>query len=182
MVVRAVSGAALALLLTVPCTAGQDTLEEQIRRHDLRVEQRKVGLLGVRLSHPQYVSASLGVLWTKQPKDYDCTTLCDFRGATVEIEPGIAGAQVGAGYAILVGDKGRNRFFLRRVYIGWGVKAAFLRTWGNDSLQPESQSFLGIEGRFTVTRINLRLGVFRSLSSDEVNKPWMVTGGIGWGF
>jgi hypothetical protein len=190
MLVHGLWCAALALVLTVPCVAGQeedrktgsDTLIDQIRRHDARIEQRRVGLLGLRLSHPQFVTGSLGVLWARQPADFDCTTGCDFRGPMVAIEPGLAGAQVGVGYGILVGDKGRNEFFLRRVYIGWGLKATYLRTWGNDSLEPADQSFLGIEAKFTITQIDFRLGAFRSLSRDEVTNPWIVTGGIGWGF
>jgi len=177
-------------LLALPCAAESDPvpdprhdpLVEQIRRHDSRKEMRRVGLLGLRLTYPQEVAGTLGFLWARQPVDFDCTTGCDFRGPMVLLEPGIAGAQVSAGYAIAVGDKGRNDFFLRRIYVGWGIKVAFLRNWGNDALKPETQSFLGLETEFTITQFNLRFGVFRSTATGEVERPWMVTGGIGWGF
>jgi hypothetical protein len=188
--IRGVLAATLVSLPALPCAEDSgsvpdprdDPLVEQIRLHDARKEMRRVGLLGLRLTYPQKFSGTLGFLWARQPADFDCTTGCDFRGPMVQIEPGIAGAQVSAGYAIVVGDKGRNTFFVRRIYVGWGIKVAFLRNWGNEALQPATQSFLGIETEFTITQVNLRFGVFRSTSRAEVERPWMITGGVGWGF
>jgi hypothetical protein len=177
----------LALLgVAAPCSADPDPaavdpLVERIREHDAQTELRKIGLLGLRLSSPQRLMGSLGVLWARQPADFDCTTGCDFRGPMLELEPGVAGAQVSFGYGIFVGDKGRNKFFVRRAYVGWALKGAYLRMWGNDSLEPEDQSFLGSEAQFTIAQVNMRLGVFRSLSSDPDDR-WRVTGGLGWGF
>jgi hypothetical protein len=187
MTARITSCAVLALIwLAVPCfadpdAAGSDPLVERIREHDSQTELRRIGLLGLRLSSPQNLMGSVGMLWARQPADYDCTTGCDFRGPMLELEPGIAGAQVSFGYGILVGDKGRNKLFVRRAYVGWALKGAYLRMWGNDALDPEDQSFLGGEGQFTIAQVNMRLGVFRSLSSDPGDR-WRLTGGFGWGF
>jgi hypothetical protein len=175
--------AALALLLALPCGADDSaSLVEQVRRHDLKRELRRVGLLGARLSHPQQVVGSVGVMWVHQPPDFDCTTGCDFRGPLVEVEPGLAGMQIGAGYGVLVGDRRLNRFFMRRVFIGWGVKAALLRTWDNSTLDPAQQTFFGVEAQFTITQVNFRLGVMHNSWTEELEDPWLVTAGIGWGF
>ena len=48
--------------------------------------------------------------------------------------------------------------------MGFGIKGALLRTWGTSTLDPSGQTFAGIEGAYTVTRVNLSVGLFRSLS------------------
>jgi hypothetical protein len=190
---------ALALVLALPGFAGtdqadqadqvdqvdqadQDELIERIREYDARKKTMAVGLLGARVSHPEVLSGTIGVLWARHPVDFDCTTGCGHRGLMVELNPGIAGAQAGIGYGILVGDKGTNKFFVRKAYIGWSFMGKFLRTWGNGSIEPEQQSFLGAEGQFTFSQLNLRLGLLRSLAGADAGDRWLVTGGLGWGF
>ena len=184
-------GCALAALLaTLPCLAGEgaeepattDELIELVREHDSRTERRRVGLLGLRLSHPQQVAGSMGAIWVRQPVDFDCATVCDFRGPFVEAEPGLAGLQLGAGYAVLVGEKGRNARHLRRIYVGLGIKGTWLRTWGNAHVDPAVQEFAGVEVNATIAQVNFRLGMLRSLSHPEPRERWLVTGGLGWGF
>ncbi len=65
--------------------------------------------------------------------------------------------------------------------MGFAVKAALLRTWGNATLDPPGQTFAGVEGAFTVTRVNFSLGLFGRLS-DRGDRDWLATAGIGWGF
>jgi len=180
----------LALLAALPCPAGQGAAEDgspadlidEVREHDSRTEPRRVGLIGLRLSHPQKVAGSLGAIWVRQPLDFDCATVCDFRGPFFEVEPGLAGAQVGAGYAVLVGEKGRNTRYLRRVYVGLGIRGTLLRTWGNASVTPSEQTFAGVEVDATIAQVNFRVGLLRSLSDPDSGDRWLVTGGIGWGF
>ena len=182
--------ALLALLGALPCPAGDGErsdaapadLIEQIREHDSRTEVRRIGLLGLRLSHPQQVAGSLGAIWVRQPVDFDCSSACDFRGPLAQIEPGVAGVQLGAGYAVLVGEKGRNTHYLRRIYVGLGIKAALLRTWGDAAVEPADQTFAGLEVDAAVAQVNFRLGLFRSLSRAGTEDRWLVTGGLGWGF
>jgi hypothetical protein len=180
----------LALLAALPCPAAQDEtsdaapndLIEQIREHDSRTERRRVGLLGLRLSYPQRVAGSLGAIWVRQPADFDCATVCDFRGPFAQIEPGLAGVQLGAGYAVLVGEKGRNTHYLRRIYVGLGVKGTLLRTWGDAPVNPPDQTFAGVEVNASIAQVNFRLGMLRSLSDPASGEHWLVTGGLGWGF
>jgi len=64
---------------------------------------------------------------------------------------------------------------------GFGAKALVMRTWGDSPLTPQDQTLAGVEGEFTVARVNFSLGILRSLADDR-DDPWVVTGGIGWGF
>ena len=161
--------AASALLMVLPSGADDSaSLVEQVRRHDAKREMRRVGLLGARLCYPQQVAASVGIMWVRQPPDFDCTTGCDYRGPLLEVEPGVAGMQVGMGYGVLVGDRRLNKFFMRRVFIGWGIKAALLRTWGDSTLDPAQQTFFGFEAQFTITQVNFRLGVMHNSWTEDV--------------
>lgn len=183
---------ACVLLAVPPCLGGppQDSdntardseLRRRIREYDRDLVKRKVGLLGLRLSNPLRLSGSLGGMYVRQHRDYDCTTVCDFRGPFYQFEPGLTGAKLGVGYGTIVGEKERNRHYLRRVLVGFGIKGALMRTWGDASFGRSNETFLGTEADFTVTQVNFRLGLFRSVSADADEDPWMVTGGIGWGF
>jgi hypothetical protein len=182
---------ALAVCLAVGAVSGSaegppgpppSDLESHIEHEEQDLETRMVGLGRVRLSVPQHVSGSLGMLIARQPGDFDCTTVCEYRGALLQVEPGLAGGQVSAGYAVVVGELGDNDHFLSNVFLGYGVKAALMRTWGDSSLSPPEQTLLGIEGSFTVIRINISLALFRPVGSDDFDDPWIVGGGLGWGF
>jgi hypothetical protein len=192
-----VAGAVLALaLLGPPCAApcraesgpgepgepgGSDPIEI-VREYDSKLETRKVGLLGLRVTHPKRLSGSIGAMLVKQHPDFDCTTLCSFRGPFVQLEPGLNGGQLSVGYAELVAEKGRNAYYLRRVIVGFGLRAAVLRTWGDASVDPVRQTFLGAEGDFTIAQVNFRLGLFHSITSANETDRWLISGGIGWGF
>jgi len=170
--------------LALPGAADDDpsALIEEVRLHDSRTERRYVGLLGAQISHPQQVAASIGVIRVRQPEDWDCTTACDFRGPMFQFEPGLAGTQVGLGYGIIVGEKGRSKSFVHRILVGWGAKATILRTYGGAVVDPPDQTYFGVEGEFTITQVNFSLGVMRSFHDTAGEDRWLVTGGIGWGF
>lgn len=174
-----------ALLVAYPCAADGDEPSARIariREHDAQVESRRVGLLGLRLHYPQEVAGSLGVIWVRQPVDFDCATVCDFRGPFVQLEPGTGGAQLGAGYAVIVGEKGRNSFYLRRIYVGLGVKATLLRTWSGAAAETAERTYGGVELNASVAQVNFRLGLLRGLSDANERDRWLIAGGIGWGF
>jgi hypothetical protein len=174
----------------LPCLAVEDevfddetkALIEEVRRYDSRTERRHVGLIGARLSHPQQVSASVGMMWVRQPADWDCSTACDFRGPLVQIQPGLAGTQLSAGYGILIGEKGRSKHWVRRAIVGWAAKLAVLRTYGNADVEPPDQTFIGGEAEFTITQVNFSVGVMRAVGHADGGDDWLVTAGIGWGF
>jgi hypothetical protein len=160
----------------------REELAEQILNESEDIETRVAGIYRVRLSYPQRLSAGIGGLVVRQPANYDCIAVCDFRGFMFQFEPGIAGGQFNAGYAIVFGEKGHNKRFLSRVHTAYGVSVAYLRTWGNSGLDPPDQNRLGIEGDFTVIGVNFSVGVFRHVGSGEPSHPWLISGGIGWGF
>jgi hypothetical protein len=154
----------------------------RILEEDRDLERRVVGLTRFRLSHPQRASAAIGAMMVRQPARYDCSTVCEYRGVFVQAEPGISGGELSAGYAVLMGEKGRNEHFLSRVYLGYGIKGALLRTWNDADLTPSDQTLVGVEGDFTIIHVNFSLGLFRPVDTGEAEDPWVVTGGVGWGF
>jgi len=161
--------------------AGGD-LTSRILEEEQDSELRVVGLTRVRLSAPQRISAGVGVIFSRQPSIYDCSTVCDLRGLFVQAEPGYSGGQLSVGYADIMGEKGGREHFLPKVYLAWGIKATLLKTWNEADLTPSDQTLLGVEGDFTVIRINFSLGVFRHVGSGDPDEPWVLTGGVGWGF
>jgi len=184
-------GTALALALTFPLVQAadpapvgtKDEITERIVAEQQDRELRVVGLGRVRVSFPQRISGALGAMVVRQPVDYDCRTVCEFRGLYVQAEPGYSGAQISAGYAVVMGETDRSSRFLSRPYLGWGVKGALLRTWDSANLTPSAQTFVGAEGELSIIRINFSLGAFRSVDSGpEPENDWIVAGGMGWGF
>jgi hypothetical protein len=181
------------LLVTVAAAAAEpqdppatepaaDDLTKRILEEEQDSELRVVGVSRVRLSFPQRISAGVGAMFSRQPTIYDCRTVCEFRGLFVQAEPGYSGGQLSIGYADIMGEKGDNEHFLTRVYLAWGVKAALLKSWNGADLTPSDQTLLGVEGDFTVIRINFSLGVFKHVGSGDPDEPWLLTGGVGWGF
>jgi hypothetical protein len=167
---------------TPPDDTPPQEIASRILEEDRDVERRVVGLTRFRVSFPQRVSGAVGAMVVRQPARYDCSTVCEYKGLFVQAEPGLSGGELSAGYAVLMGEKGRNEHFLSKVYLGYGIKGALLRTWNDADLTPSDQTLLGIEGDFTIIHVNFSLGLFRHVGSGEADDPWVVTGGIGWGF
>jgi len=108
--------------------------------------------------------------------------VCDMRGMVAQIEPGLAGGQASLGFARVIAQAGEFERVLSKFYLAYGVKAALLRTWGDSPLNPEHQTLAGIEGEFSIDRVNFRLGVFHRISNIGSKEGITVTGGLGWGF
>ncbi len=166
----------------VETSSPESEFTSAILKEERDLERRIVGLGRVRVSFPQRVSGALGAMIVRQPVSYDCSTLCEFRGLFIQAEPGYSGGQINAGYAVVFGEKGRNEHLLSKVYMAYGLKGAFLRTWNDADLVPSDQTLLGLEGDFTIIGINFSLGAFRQIGQDRQAEDWVVTGGIGWGF
>ena len=111
-----------------PGDALPEDIATRILEEDRDVERRVVGLTRFRVSFPQRASAAIGAMMVRQPARYDCTTVCEYKGVFVQAEPGFSGGELSAGYAVLMGEKGRNERFLSKVYLGYGIKGALLRT------------------------------------------------------
>jgi hypothetical protein len=156
-------------------------LTREILAADQDRDVRRYTLLRTRVSHPQRLSVGSGLLWTRQPVTYDCTTVCEMRGLALEVEPGVNGVQISAGFAVAAAETRGHERFLARVYRAYGVRGAVLRTWGDADLDPAEQTLAGVEGQFTVIGVSFSLGLFKRLGSSAP-EPWSVTGGLGWGF
>lgn len=165
-------------------TAEQDEALVQVREDINNMKHRWYGLMRVRWSDTQLFSAGLGAMLVKQPQSMDCSIGCAIRGWHFEVEPGIYGIQGGVGWGKLVGESGRTRL-MHTVHFGWNVRAVVLRTWGDSSLYPQSQTLAGVEASVSIVRMNISMGVLKSLYSgpgEEYGDDWILTTGFGWGF
>lgn len=185
---------AAALPLAVACSAplvaqpaeepaaGAASPAALVRQEQDSESLRWVGTVRARLSYPQRFSVGLGTLAAPRPAEHECVEVCLYRGLIAQIEPGISGGQFSIGWARLVADRRGAAPLLTNVYVGWGLRATLLRTWGDSGLTPEEQTLAGIEGQFSVARVGFSLGVMYRLSPDHERSPYLVTGGLGWGF
>lgn len=148
--------------------------------HDL--VRRREGTVAARYSYPERLSLSAGVLSHLQPRGYECTTACDFRGLFLQADVGTGGGSIGLGWASLVGERSVGKHLVRNVYVGYSVKGAILRTWGAAPLDPPGQTFAGIRTDFTISIACFRFGLFRRISETPDAPQWLISGGIGWGF
>jgi hypothetical protein len=182
---QALAGDALAEPDNIPSSAGQDQALELVHEELTTMERRWYGLARIRWHNTQMVSAGLGAMLVKQPRNIDCATGCSVRGWHVEVEPGLYGIQGGVGWGKLVGETGRTRRLFHTVHFGWNVRAVVLRTWGDSSLYPQSQTLAGVEASVSIVRLNFSGGILRSLYSgpgEEFGDDWITTVGVGWGF
>lgn len=126
---------------------------------------------GVRVSNPQILSASVGILvGAIDPEEPPASGTHLPSGLLLQIEPGIGGGKASIGYA-----KGLLP------YAAGGFKVSVLRTWGHPLFAEPRRTYLGVEGEATFF-IKLSLGVLRRVAGEGDSGRWMVTGGIGLGF
>ena len=148
------------------------------------MKYRWYGLMRIRWHDTQLFSAGLGAMLTKQPESMNCSIGCSISGWHFEVEPGIYGVQGGIGWGKLVGESGGTRL-MHTVHFGWNVRGVVLRTWGDSSLYPQSQTLVGVEGGLSIVRMNFSLGFLKSLYSgpgEEYGDDWILTTGVGGGF
>jgi hypothetical protein len=140
-----------------------------------------LGLGGFHLTYPQVVSASIAVMATSQPRSYDCTTPCDFRGLFAELEPGLGGGKLSLGWARVTGNTNRSGSFLKAGFIGAAYKITVLRTWGDHGWVEGGRTYAGFELGVPVAQANVGLGLLYRVDGGDRGR-WLVTGGAGWGF
>ncbi|MGA9574280.1 MAG: hypothetical protein WBS20_10080 [Lysobacterales bacterium] len=170
---------------TNPQTAEQKQALERVRGELTNTEMRWYGIMRIRWQDTQLFSAGLGAMLVNQPKTVDCSIGCELKGWHFEVEPGLYGIQGGIGWGKLVGETGRTRRLVHTVHFGWNVRGVVLRTWGDSSLYPQSQTLAGIEASISIIRMNISAGLLRSLYSGpgaEFGEDWVITTGFGWGF
>lgn len=166
-------------------SSAEDQALEQVRAELNNTQRRWYGLMRIRWHDTQGFSAGLGAMWVKQPENIDCSIGCAVKGWHFEVEPGLYGIQAGVGWGKLIGETGRTRRLMHTVHFGWNVRGVVLRTWGDSSLYPQSQTLAGIEASVSIIRLNISAGVLRSLYSgpgEEFGEDWIITTGFGWGF
>ncbi len=149
--------------------------EEEDRRHFA------LGLPGVHITYPLVASASLAVMATSQPRSFDCTAPCDFRGFFAELEPGLGGGKLSLGWARVGGATNRAGTLVRSGYIGTAYKLTVLRTWGDLGWVEGGRTYAGLELGIPVAQANVGIGVLCRVDGGD-GGPWMVIGGAGWGF
>lgn len=163
----------------------QETALKQVSEELNNRVPRWYGLMRIKAQNIQKISAGLGAMYVKQAQHADCSVACSLQGWHFEVEPGLYGVQGGIGWGKLVGETGGTRRLLHTLHFGWNLRGVVLRTWGDSSLYPQSQTLAGVEGSVSIIRLNFSLGLLRSLYSgpeDESADDWVITAGIGWGF
>jgi len=149
--------------------------EDEDRRHFA------LGLAGFHVTYPLVASASIAVMATSQPRSYDCTTPCDFRGFFAELEPGLGGGKLSLGWARVGGTTDRSGSLLGAGYIGTAYKLTVLRTWGDHGWAEGGRTYAGVELGVPVAQANVGIGLLYRVDGDDEGR-WMVIGGAGWGF
>lgn len=178
--------------LTWPSVRAQDassakddsgpSLTEQIIAEESSQTSRLIGLYRFAFSHPQTFTARVGTVLSRQPSSFRCTSTCDHIGPLFQVEAGTGSAQISAGYARIMGDRRKDGFFLTDVYVGFGVKGALLRTFGNTTHRHRNRTYVGVEGEFTITNVNFTAGAFYRVSDQNTDDHWLTVFGVGWGF
>lgn len=182
---QAHAGDALTQPATTPLPTEQNQALDQVREELTNMDRRWYGLMRIRWHDTQRFSAGLGAMFVKQPQNADCSTGCAIRGWHFEVEPGLYGIQGGIGWGKLVGETGRTRRLMHTVHFGWSVRGVVLRTWGDSSLYPQSQTLAGVEASVSIIRLSISAGVLKSLYSgpgEQFGEDWIITTGFGWGF
>ncbi len=143
--------------------------------------RRGVGLLRVRAGYPQIASAALSALVVREPADCQCANFCALRGFHAQLDVGITAATLSAGYASIDARRRLGWPFATAVFLGYGLRAALMRSYAPSSLVPPVATYGGVEGSFSIAHVSFTLGCLRRLDSGE-GGHWLWTGGIGWGF
>ncbi len=169
------------LVEVISSTEGRTNVMEDVVAEERDRRRFALGLVGFHVTSPQVVSASIAVMPTSQPKSYDCTTPCDFRGPFVELEPGLGGGKLSVGWARVTGTTNRSGSFLNAGYIGGAYKVTVLRTWGDLGWVEKGRTYAGVELGVPVAHANLGVGLLYRVDGGEGGR-WLVTGGAGWGF
>jgi hypothetical protein len=165
----------------VSSTVGRTKVTEDVAAEERDRRRFALGLFGLHVTYPQVVSASIAVMPTSQPRSFDCTTPCDFRGPFAEFEPGIGGAKLSVGWARVIGTTNHSGSFLNAGFIGTAYKLTVLRTWGDLGWVEKGRIYAGLELGVPVAHANLGVGLLYRVDGGEGGR-WMVTGGAGWGF
>lgn len=116
-------------------------------------------VLMLRVSTPLVVSGGAGVRLG--------TPVEGVMRPSVLVEAGVGGGRVAVG----LDNTGEARF-------GYALKAALLRTWIYSLEVDENQTFLGLEGAFSIKKLVVNVGGYRRINDGD--DDWL--GSVGLGF
>jgi hypothetical protein len=143
---------------------------------------RTFGLWRAGVSYPLSAAASLGALFTRPPRSFDCRSLCELSGVTLQATAGLTGGELAVGWARAFAETGPSRRFLADVPLAYGVRAALVRTWGDAPLEPPAQTLAGVEAALTITRVSFTLGVLTPIGGGGHRDDLVLSGSVGFGF
>lgn len=164
--------------VTIPT---EEQAMQRVREELENLERRWYGIARVRYSYPQQLSVGFGVIIVNQPKDTDCSSTCMVHGWQFEIEPGLYGTQGSVGWGKLSGATGRTKRLMHTVYLAWAIRGVVMRTYGDFRFTPIPKTLAGVEGSFTIARLNFSVAVLHSVSSSA-GDDWLLSSGVGFGF
>lgn len=122
----------------------------------------------VRYSTPIKVSGVFGVIFM-QLNGYH-----SYGGFFTQIEPGIAGGKLSAGYRY-----GKHQFL---PVFNIGLAVSLMQTWSNPLQGVDGgQTFAGLELSGAFSMLGLNGGVFRHIAGDDEDSDWIYSLGIGVG-
>ncbi len=121
-------------------------------------------VVGLYVSTPQKVSASVGLLVGRQTSDHIFRVV---EGWLVEAEPGLGGLRGTIGYGA----------YVRPAFLGYSFGISYLRTWGDPWWTKPRRSFLGMAGDFSFFMMNLKGGAY--LGVDGRKRPYLISIGTG---
>ena len=122
----------------------------------------------VRYSTPIKVSGVFGVVFMKLHGNNT------YSGFFTQIEPGIAGGKLSAGYRY------GEHHFLPLYNIGLAVSV--MQTWSNPLADVDGgQTYVGLEIVGAFSMVGLNGGVFKHLAGDDEDSNWIYSLGIGIG-
>ncbi len=125
---------------------------------------------GVRVSSPQILSASVGVLVGSIERPPDAGNQMHIpHGLLIQVEPGLGGGKASLGYATGL-----------LPYAAAGVKASVLRTWGRPLWTEPGRTYVGLEAEASFF-VKLSLGVLARVAGPSGGRV-LVTGGVGLAF
>jgi hypothetical protein len=164
-----------------PAVSAPQDVEGELAREQHRTRQ-SFGVARARFSYPLIASTGFGLLLAQRSQEIDCVTQCEMTAWYGSAEAGVGGAALSFGPAFMIAELGDNDFFLSRRYMGYALRGSVIRTWGGYTGRPEHEWLGGVEGEFTIVSLNLTLGVYHRFSGRDEGTPWLVGGGVGWGF
>jgi hypothetical protein len=112
----------------------------------------------LRASTPLVASGSVGIRFG-DPKDGLQTA--------IQAEGGVGGGKLALGFD----GTGQGGF-------GYGIKAAYLRTWFEPISVDEDQDFIGLETEISIKRLILNLGGYGRVGDGD--DDWLVSAGVGF--